>query len=103
MADHDLAELVDVELRPAPGVLTQELDGELVILHPVTREFYVVSPGGTATWRALEAEPRLSVACAFIAARFGVAVEQVADDVQPFLDQMIAAGLLIAHPVVAEG
>lgn len=98
-----MSEAPDVEVRPAAGIVAEELDGEIVMVHPATQEFFVLNETASATWNVLLAEPSLTRACETIAATFDVPLAQVADDVGPLLERLIAAGLLTVHPVDSDG
>jgi Coenzyme PQQ synthesis protein D (PqqD) len=80
-----------------PSVIETDLDAELVLLDPETREMYSLNPVGRAVWRAL---PELTVAAhaAALTQAFDVEYERALADVQRLLGDLLDADLIALVP-----
>ncbi len=80
--------------RPAPGVFTTEVDGELVLLEPRGGRYFALDRVGLAFWEAIVASPEIERAERRLAERFDVEPARLAEDVRRLVDRLEDAGLL---------
>ncbi len=80
--------------RPAPGVFTSEVDGELVLLEPRGGRYFGLDRVGLAFWEAIVASPDLARAQRLLSQRFDVDPSRLDEDVRRLVDRLEDAGLL---------
>jgi hypothetical protein len=80
--------------RPAPGVFTTEVDGELVLLEPQGGRYFGLDRVGLAFWEAIVASPDIARAERLLGERFDVEPGRLGEDVRRLVDQLEDAGLL---------
>ncbi|MFI5281248.1 MAG: PqqD family protein [Gemmatimonadales bacterium] len=78
---------------PKPGLIETDLERELVLLDPETRQMFSLNETGRIVWRALgddedELARRLST-------HFQAALEDARADVRRLLDELARAGLIV--------
>lgn len=80
--------------QPKRSVIESNLDAELVLLDPETREMYSLNPVGRAIWRAL---PDLTVAALAdeVTRQFDVGRERALVDVRRILGELLGVGLIL--------
>jgi hypothetical protein len=78
---------------PKPGVIETDLEKELVLLDPETREMFSLNATGRTVWRALPDHPVAAIATRITAA-FDVSRERALEDVWRILADLRAAGLI---------
>lgn len=79
------------------GVLHQVVEGRAMLISPAGEEVIVLNGTGTAVWEALaESDDVATLVAAVHAAHPGVAVETISTDVERFLGELVAAGLVQA-------
>jgi hypothetical protein len=76
-----------------PGVIETDLEHELVLLDPETREMYSLNATGRLIWRALPEHPVAALADRVTEA-FDVARERALEDVRRILAELREAGLI---------
>lgn len=80
----------------SPRVVYEVVDGQAVLVDPDGVELLTLNPVGTLVWEALDGSREAAELAADIAGRFdGVPVETIARDVEDFLAEVAAAGLVI--------
>lgn len=67
-------------LRPADGVLFQDLDGEGVLLNSSTGVYFGLNDVGCRVWQLLDAYQALSDVLAVLLAEYDVSVETLTGD-----------------------
>lgn len=70
-----------------------EIDGDLVVYDPVQLESHVLSGGAVIVWLELDGQS-VDGLTERVAARLGLAMDEIADDVTGVLTQFQALGLL---------
>ncbi len=80
--------------RPAPGVFTTEVDGELVLLEPRGGRYFGLDRVGLAFWEAIVASPEIARAQHLLAQRFEVEPGRLSEDICRLVDRLEDAGLL---------
>jgi len=75
-------------------VLCRELEGEMVLLDPRSAEYFSLNQTGSRAWELLQGGKTVGDTCAALAEQFGVPPERVMDDLVPFLEDLLAAGLV---------
>jgi len=76
-----------------PGVVETDLEAELVLLDPATREMFSLNAVGRAVWRALPGRP-VDALAGDLAQAFDVTYETALDDVRRLLGELLEAGLI---------
>ena len=80
-------------------VLVRELQGESVLLNLDSECYFGLDEVGTRMWNALAAAPSTAAACEALLAEYDVAPEQLRADLDAFVAQLAAAGLVRVAPV----
>ena len=76
-----------------PGVMETDLERELVMLDPETREMFSLNSTGRLVWRALTGQPVAALATRITEA-FDVTRERALEDVRRILAELREAGLI---------
>jgi hypothetical protein len=76
-----------------PGVIETDLEQELVLLDPETREMFSLNATGRVVWRALPEYPVVELATR-ITEVFDVSRERALEDVRRILAELREAGLI---------
>lgn len=85
---------VDALLIPAEGVLTTQLDGEIVILNSTTEEYLSINASGSAMWAAAISTGTVETIIASLSESFpNVAVERLRADFDQFVNEVVDIGL----------
>ena len=82
--------------RPSPDVTASEHGGGLVLLDHARGAVHTSNPVGARIWRGLDAGEPLEAIASSIARDFGVADSVARADAGRFVDELRAAGLLVA-------
>jgi hypothetical protein len=78
---------------PKPGLIETDLDRELVLLDPETRQMFSLNETGRIVWHALgETEDELARQ---LSDRFQTGLENARADVRRLLDELARAGLIV--------
>lgn len=77
-----------------PGAVSQELDGEVLLLHPDRAEVLHLNGSGTSVWAALEVRATADEVVGLVAQAYGVSPEVVRSDVLRLLADLSARGLV---------
>jgi Coenzyme PQQ synthesis protein D (PqqD) len=75
-------------------VLYRELEGEMILLDPRSAEYFSLNQTGSRVWELLRAGTNVGDTCATVAEQFGVPPQRVMDDLVPFVEELLAAGLV---------
>ena len=81
-----------------PGVLTQELDGETILLATATGTYFRLNPTGTQVWAAITSGRDIRTVVTDLAVEGGADPEVVSADVAALLDTLQAKGLVSTTP-----
>jgi len=82
-------------LAKAAGQFTEtEIDDEVVVMSLASGDFFSLTGSARAIWLALDAQPDRAGLIAALAAQFDADPAEIAGDVDAFLAQLNAAGLL---------
>lgn len=82
-------------IRPAPELSWPPVAGELAVYDARDGQYHVLNPSAAAIWTAMAAQTPVSQIVADLAARHGIAVEAMRADVDAFIAEALALGLLI--------
>ncbi len=85
-----------------PAVITDQIDGEWVIMNLANGAYYGLDAVASCLWQSLLSGETPLVAGRVIAAHFEVPEERVAADIATFLAQLLDEGLLIAGSALPE-
>lgn len=80
-----------------PHVLVRELGGESVLLNLETESYHGLDEVGHHMWTALLAGPDLAAAFSALCAFYDAPPEVLARDMDAFVTQLVALGLLLGH------
>ena len=83
-------------LRPNPGLLASTLaEDEVVILHLKHGTYFSLENVGATLWRHLAEAPRtLTELTTFVEAHYQVSAQTCRDDLEAFIDALVAQDLL---------
>jgi hypothetical protein len=79
-----------------PGVLSEVVDGETVLLHLDSGTYFGLNRTGTRFWQLLLESGHAARISSVISAEFGVEEETVKRDLADLLRQLTERGLLVA-------
>ena len=80
--------------KPKRSVIETDLEAELVLLDPETREMYSLNPVGRAIWRALSGHTVEALA-GEITQAFDVEHDRALGDVRRILGELLEVGLIV--------
>lgn len=83
-------------LRRNDEMLSAELDGDLVFLSAANGRYLHLSGTGRLMWEMLEEPQTVDALMAKLAQRYPADRERIEADVPPFVQHMVAEGLLLA-------
>ena len=81
----------------AGDVLVRELDGEAVLLNLDNESYYGLDDVGTVFWTVLSHSSSINEAYQRLLKEFDVEAEQLKSDLQAFLEDLLAQGLIRVH------
>lgn len=84
----------DGESRVSPDVLTAHLEGEAVLLHLGTKQYYRLNETGAAIWKGLERGLDEPAIVADLTREFDVDSDTAAAELRRTLDELRERGLL---------
>jgi hypothetical protein len=76
-------------------VLSRELEGEMVLLHTRSSTYFSLNRTGTRVWRLLAGSASLGEVGQSLAPELGVSPERLAADLEPFVRELVEAGLIV--------
>lgn len=82
-------------IRPAPELSWPPVAGELAVYDARDGQYHVLNPSAAAIWAAIAAQTPAVQIVADLAARHGVPIEAMRADVDAFIAEALALGLLI--------
>lgn len=74
--------------------ISTTLDGEEIILHGGSEEYFGLNEVGTRIWESIEEPRTVEELVAMICEEFGVSEEQSRKDIESFVNDLAAAGLI---------
>jgi hypothetical protein len=77
-----------------PDVLVRELRGEAVLLDLASESYFGLDDVGTGMWRALTTAPTIEGALDSLLDEYDVTREQLARDLEAFVEKLSNAGLV---------
>ena len=80
--------------RAKPGVVETDLEAEVVLLDPETREMFSLNATGRVVWRALPGRTVADLA-AEVTRIFDVEYDRALEDVRGVLGDLLAAGVIV--------
>lgn len=84
-------------VRRAEGLLSTELDGEVVLMSIERGSYYGVADTAQHIWNLLEQPMTVSALCDSLCAQYQIDADTCQRDVFPFLQQLKDEGLLIVE------
>lgn len=79
-----------------PDVVGSVVDGEVVAINLATGSYYNIAGSGTDVWATVEQVASTDEVIARLAQRYEQTVEEIAGAVTPFMDELLAEGLIRA-------
>lgn len=83
-----------MKLRASPDALVAHLEGEAVLLHAGTKEYFRLNETGQVVWRLIEAGADVDAIVARLLAEFSVDAATARTEAGQLLEQLVAAGLV---------
>jgi hypothetical protein len=82
--------------RPArrTDLVVEELDGELVVLHPEDHTLHVLDGTATVLWKVVDGASTIAEIAADVSEVFGIPLARAQNDVGAFVTEMDRLGLL---------
>lgn len=90
---------LDSNVVAADDVVTQELEGEMVLLSLDRAEYFGLNATGTVVWNGLVNGRDLRAIAAALVEQFAVDAERATEDVLVLVQQLIDAGLARIRPI----
>lgn len=81
--------------RPSPDVVSQELDGEVVLVHLQTNRIFALNQTGARLWQLLESGSDVAGIQATLQREFDVGREQLEREIEELLGALAAEGLVV--------
>ena len=78
-----------------PGILAADMDGETVMMDAETGKYYNLSEVGGRIWTLTENPLTWDELVQALTSEYDVDRTQCENDIKPFMDQMIQAGLIL--------
>lgn len=78
-----------------PGVLSEVVDGEAVLLHLESGRYFGLNPTGTRMWQLMSESASAPRIISVVATEFGVDEETVARDLSALVNELTRRGLLV--------
>jgi len=82
-------------VRVSPNALVQDLEGEAVVLDLTTEVYFGLDHVGHDMWCTLRDERSVAQAWETLCARYDVAPDRLAADLDAFVVELVALGLLL--------
>lgn len=83
-------------LRHQSTALERSIDGRVVVYNPATDEVHALDVVGSIVWRLLDEPCAISDLVVTLSEQFGEDPDRIRGDIEPLLDQLVAAGLIEA-------
>ena len=80
-----------------PNLVVTNIDGDLVILHPDTGEYYGAKVIGNQIWQMMAEPIVVNTMVDKLTAEYDAERETIAEDVASFLDDLLNEGLILAQ------
>ncbi len=82
-------------VRVSPNALVQDLEGEAVLLDLTSEVYFGLDRVGNDMWCTLRDQGSVEQACQTLNARYDVAPEKLAADLDAFVVELVQLGLLL--------
>ena len=82
--------------RRTPGVLSAEVDGDLVLMHPVDYAYFGLTGTGMAVWERIDGERSVQAIVDDLSSTYDGTAETIRRDVVDFLGGLTSARLVDA-------
>ena len=89
---------LDTRLAPSPDTVHRELDGEAVILHLESGQYYGLDAIGTRIWALISEYPRPRDIAAMLVSEYDVSPSQLEADLLDLLTRLAERGLVHVAP-----
>jgi len=83
---------LDDVLSPAPGVVSQESEGELVVVLPEQGKYIVLNGTGADVFQSMDGQRSLEEIAAILGERYGVPLERTQTDVLTLAQNLLDRG-----------
>jgi len=84
-------------LRVSPDALSRELDGEVLVLDLASSLYFGLTGTGARIWQLIEAGATRDAIVSTLSTEFGGDTRAIATDVDAFVDDLIARGLVVGN------
>ena len=79
------------------GVITQKVEGTLVLLHLESGEYYSLDETGESIWELCDGAHSVGMISSKLGTEYGVAAEQLGTDVSELLMDLAKEGLIVQN------
>ena len=86
--------LASARVQRSPGVISQTIADELVLLNPKTEDFVALDRVGTQIWSLLEGSVTSHFVGEQIAQTYSIEAQGAIDDTNEFLGRLVSLGLV---------
>lgn len=87
-----------MSLKPSSDALVAHLQGEAVLLHAGTKDYFRLNETGQVVWRMIEQGSDEDAIVAALLEAYDVDAEEARAEVQRIVRELIDAGLLVSAP-----
>lgn len=88
---------LDTVVKQNPNLVSTNIDGDLVLLHPETGEYYGAKLIGNHIWQLMENPCKISNIVDELLKHYDANRETITMDVVAFLDDLYKAGLILVE------
>jgi len=96
-------EFLSQDVTPSPDVLSQELDGETVLLDLNSETYFGLNEVGTRVWQLIPEAVGLEGIFQALLAEYEVDEATLLEDLRELINDFSDAGLITVHPDTARG
>ena len=89
--------------RVPDDVLTAHLEGEAVLLHMETKDYFRLNETAAVVWKALERGRDRAAIVAELVDGFDIDAAEAAEELDRLLAELAGRGLVVAHPAPSAG
>jgi hypothetical protein len=93
--------MTDPSWRVPDDVLTAHLEGEAVLLHMETKDYFRLNETAAVAWKALERGKDRAAIVAELVEAFEVDAAEAAEELDRLLAELAGRGLVVADPAPA--
>ncbi|MCG6885600.1 MAG: PqqD family protein [Proteobacteria bacterium] len=90
-----MTSVFDQQVKISPEVLSQEVDGEIVLLDLQSENYFGLDEVGARTWQLMQDHQELRQIVDILQNEYDVSAKQLESDIEGLLDKLVEAGLVM--------